>query len=260
MMLTPGIDAVGAGSQNRCTDRVPDFNHLAGVYRWLEAATFGNRLMRCRSAFLGQMRASRCALVIGDGDGRFTAQLLRENASVLIDAVDGSREMLRALVSHAGSNRGRVRIHVADARQWETANAPLDLIVTHFFLDCLGTEEVSALARRLRLCVAPDARWVISEFAIPQNWFGRLVARPLIAILYLAFGWLTGLRVRRLPKYRKALADAGFVMAQERRSVWGLLVAEIWKPRLRQNRVDQSARNAAPSRILSVDRAIEGVR
>ena len=227
-MLKLGIDAMGPCIRNHIAEPVPDFNRLAGIYRWLEAATFGTRLMRCRNAFVGEMRASRSALVIGDGDGRFTAQLLRENACVLVDAVDSSREMLRALMTHAGGNTERVHVHMADARQWKPV-APHDLIVTHFFLDCLTTEEVAALVKRLRLGAAPDARWVISEFAIPPNWFGWLVARPVIAILYLGFRWFTGLRVRKLPQYRKALADAGFVMAQERRFVWGLLVAEIWK-------------------------------
>ena len=80
----------------------PDLNRLAGVYAWMEAVTFGPWLSRCRLTFLGEMRSCRRALVLGDGDGRFTARLLRANPEVEIDTVDASTAMLRALLRRAG--------------------------------------------------------------------------------------------------------------------------------------------------------------
>ncbi len=55
-----------------------NFNRLAPVYRWLEWFTFGPILWKCRCAYLVEMMNRRAALVIGDGDGRFTAQLLKQ--------------------------------------------------------------------------------------------------------------------------------------------------------------------------------------
>src|SRR6185437_1080687 len=57
----------------------PKFDRLARVYRWMEWLSFGPYLSRCRRAFLPQLRDARRALVLGDGDGRFTAALLRRN-------------------------------------------------------------------------------------------------------------------------------------------------------------------------------------
>ncbi len=208
----------------------PNFNRLARAYRWMELASFGPWLVRCRYAFLEDLRSCRTALVLGDGDGRFTARLLRENPTVLIDALDASPAMLRALLRNAGPHSGRVRTHLADARLWEPPAARYDLIATHFFLDCLTTGEVAALAARLRSSVLPSALWVVSEFAVPEGWFGWLVARPLIASLYLAFRLLTGLRIHRLPNHRQALAQAGFTLAHERHRLGGLLVSELWSP------------------------------
>ncbi|MGB7546320.1 MAG: class I SAM-dependent methyltransferase [Terracidiphilus sp.] len=155
-------------------------------------------------------------------------RLLRENPTVLIDALDASPAMLRALLRNAGLHAGRVRTHLADARLWQPPAARYDLIATHFFLDCLTTGEVASLAARLRSSVTPSALWVVSEFAVPEGWFGWLVARPLIAGLYLAFRLLTGLRVRRLPNHRQALAQAGFTLARQRHWLGGLLVSELW--------------------------------
>jgi len=214
----------------------PNFDRLAKLYRWMELATFGPWLWRCRCAFLAEAAGCRHALVLGDGDGRFTARLLAENSTVEIDAVDASPAMLNALARSAGRNAARVRTHLADARLWQPglssdalANSqPYDLIVTHFFLDCFTTEEVQSLASELRREVAPSTLWVISEFAIPTGWFGRVLARPLISGLYLSFGWLTRLPVRALPDHRPALSAAGFTLLRHRTRLAGLLTAELW--------------------------------
>lgn len=209
--------------------RAPNFDRLAKLYRWMEHATFGPLLTRCRMAFLGEVHSCRRALVLGDGDGRFTAELLRVNPQVRIDAVDASPAMLEALQRRAGANAGRVRDTCIDARNWRPTEAPYDLVVTHFFLDCLRTEEVRALATKVRGAVSLSAVWIVSEFAIPAGRFGRWVARPLIWLLYRAFGLLTGLEIRTLPDHHAALRDAGFTLGERRSRLRGLLVSEIWR-------------------------------
>jgi SAM-dependent methyltransferase len=210
----------------------PNFNRLARAYRWMEFFTFGPWLSLARRSFLGNLTHSRRALVLGDGDGRFTARLLRENSTVHVDAVDASTAMLHLLLSRAGPHAKRVRVHVADARTWQppapVLGMPYDLIVTHFFLDCLTQPEVESLAKRLRNAVSPSAVWIISEFAVPPGWFGRLIARPLLASLYWSFGWLTGLTVRTLPDHPIALRAAGFILQDRRSRLGGLLSSEMW--------------------------------
>jgi hypothetical protein len=210
----------------------PDFNRLARSYRWMEFFSFGPWLALTRRTFLDKLTHSRRALVIGDGDGRFTARLLRENPAVRIDAVDASAAMLDTLLHRAGPHANRVRVHLADARTWNPPTSILaqtyDLIATHFFLDCLIQPEVQSLASRLRNAAAPSALWIVSEFSIPPGWFGRFIARPLVSTLYLAFGWLTGLAVRTIPDHPTALHTAGFILQHRRSRLAGLLIGEMW--------------------------------
>jgi SAM-dependent methyltransferase len=212
-------------------NEAPDFNRLARLYRWMEFLSFGPWLWLTRCAFLSRLTRSRHALVLGDGDGRFTARLLRENPTIEVDAVDASGAMLDALLRRAGPHASRVRVHLADIREWQpaTADAPgYDLIATHFFLDCLTTREIQSVIAHMRLAVSPSALWVVSEFAIPAGWRGRLVARPLVASLYFCFGWLTGLTVRTLPDHAWALREGGFALVERRSRLGGLLIAELW--------------------------------
>jgi ubiquinone/menaquinone biosynthesis C-methylase UbiE len=194
----------------------------------MEWLTFGPFLTRCRLAFLDELRSRKSALVLGDGDGRFTAQLLHVNPRIEVEAVDASEAMLRQLEGCAGSNAVRVRTNLADARNLNFASDRFDLVATHFFLDCLTTEEIASLAIELRGKMKSGAVWVVSEFAIPDTVFGKLIARPLVSFLYLAFRFLTRLSIRRLPDHRKALGNAGFLLAEQRHHLGGLLVSELW--------------------------------
>lgn len=213
----------------------PNFDRLARLYLWMEWCSFGPWLTRTRTAFLPDLARAHRALVIGDGDGRFTARLLRENLAIQIDAVDGSAAMLRELLRRAGPHADRVKTYLADARAWQPLAPilaePYDLVATHFFLDCLTQHEVRTLATRIASACTPTALWVVSEFAVPETRFGALLARPLVSFLYRCFRWLTGLSVRTLPDHCAALQSAGFMLREQRPRLGGLLVSELWMVR-----------------------------
>lgn len=212
----------------------PNFDRLARIYRWMEFASFGPYLWRCRTAFLSSLGQARNALVLGDGDGRFTALLLRTNPEVRIDAVDASPAMLKALLHRAGCNAFRVQPRCADARGFHPPGSDYDLIVTHFFLDCLATAEIQSLAANIRGAAAPQALWLVSEFATPSGWFGTIVAKPVVSLLYFAFGLLTGLSLRNLPDHHSALHTSGFVLIKQHRWLAGLLVSELWSAQMHE--------------------------
>ena len=208
----------------------PNFNRLAPIYRWMEWLSFGPFLHRTRRVFLGQLTTARHALILGDGDGRFTRDLLYANPTIEIDAVDASPAMLAALLRRAGPNAKRVHPHATDARTFQPPpGVTYDLVVTHFFLDCLTTPEIHKLAQILRPRLTTNAQWVFSDFAIPHGAFGSLIARPLIAFLYRAFAVLTGLQIRHLPNHAEALQAAGLSLAARHTFLDGLLAAELWR-------------------------------
>jgi SAM-dependent methyltransferase len=208
----------------------PNFDRLARAYRWLEYVTFGPSLQQARTRYLSELGQCERALVLGDGDGRFTACLLRANPEIQIHAVDGSPKMLQALLRSAGAHAGRVTTETADLRHWQPApGATYDLVATHFFLDCLTTDEIWELASRVMPALTEGALWVVSDFAIPEGRLGRLYARPLVSGLYLAFRWLTGLGVRQLPDHQPALAATGWTLRDSNGLLGGLLICQLWR-------------------------------
>jgi SAM-dependent methyltransferase len=215
-----------------------NFDPIARPYRWMEYLSFGRALERCRFHFLPALGDRRRALVLGDGDGRFLARLLAANPNLHADAVDISPAMLELLTRRAAvavpDTATRLRSHRVNALDFTPEHdntapeASYDLIVTHFFLDCLNQPEVDALVQRLARHTAPGAVWLISEFRIPggaMHW----PARAMVRLLYFGFRLLTGLRTSRLPDYASALGAAGFISAAQRLSLAGLLSTELWE-------------------------------
>jgi ubiquinone/menaquinone biosynthesis C-methylase UbiE len=211
----------------------PDFNRLARIYRWLEYLSFGPSLWRCRIHFLPHLLGCRRALVLGDGDGRFTARLLDANPRIQVTAVDASPRMIASLERAATLHRNRLTTEVADLRTWKPAESgQFDLIVTHFFLDCLDTNEIADLAQRLTPFLVPDALWLVSEFAIPKSRFCRPIAALLIGFLYRAFRLLTRLQQQSLPDYNRALIATGWARQSESAHLGGVLVSQLWRQHL----------------------------
>jgi SAM-dependent methyltransferase len=210
-----------------------NFDRIARAYRWLEYLSFGRALERCRFYRLDRERrvlgSGQRALVMGDGDGRFLARLLRQNPHLYAEAVDFSPAMLDLLSRRAAAEGAgdRITVRCEDARRF-TPSGEYDLVATHFFLDCLTTAEILALAARIRPHLPPGAVWIVSDFAIPRG-AGALPSRIVVSFLYLSFRLLTGLQVRRLPRHDEALRQAGLSLADRREWLGGLLFSELWR-------------------------------
>jgi len=212
----------------------PNFDRIARPYRRLEYLTLGKTLERCRLHFLPQLLDRRCALILGDGDGRFTASLLDRNRTIEADALDLSATMLALLRQRsaaAPNASARLRTHHANALDFvfeQLPAQPYDLVVTHFFLDCLTQPELDGLIARIVPVLAPGAIWLVSDFRIPSGAM-RLPAQVYIRNLYFAFRVLTGLRTTHLPDYSTPLRKLGFTRANHHHSLTGLLTTEMWQ-------------------------------
>jgi len=214
------------------TSREPaaNFDRIARPYRRMEYLTFGRSLERCRNRFLRQLLECRSALVLGDGDGRFLGRLLAGNPAVRVDAVDSSLAMLRLLErrTHAAVDSStRLRIHHTDVLGF-VPDRDYDLVVTHFFLDCLTQADLETLCVHIIPHLRLNALWLVSEFRIPPGAM-NLPARTMVRLLYLAFRLLTGLRTRHLPDHAAVLTSAGFTQISRHRSLAGLLTSELWE-------------------------------
>ncbi len=226
--------------------RGADFDRLAGVYATLELLTFGSALSRRRLCFLSEPRLATAgrALVLGDGDGRFTAALLERHPHLDVTVVDSSRAMIARLEARVrrSAPAARLELHCADARGWLPGPAAYDVVAAHFFFDCFSTSDVQSIVANITPSLSPNALWLVSEFAIPPHGLVMPLARLLLRTLYFAFRVITGLRVAQLPDYPTALSEAGFGQAKTVATLGGVLRSELWEAR------SQAVRDAGRAR------------
>ncbi|QNI36181.1 class I SAM-dependent methyltransferase [Edaphobacter albus] len=205
------------------------FDRIARPYRLLEYLTLGQLLERTRLHFLPYLLTARNALVIGDGDGRFLTRLFAANPSIRATAIDVSAEMLRLLSKRCTAYTDRLSTCQIDALKFmPPEDQSYDLVVTHFFLDCLTQTEIEALVTRLTPALAPGTLWVVSDFRVPPGLL-RWPAQLFVRGLYIAFRILTGLQATQLPHHASALQSAGFRRIEKQLFMAGILTTELWQ-------------------------------
>ncbi len=208
----------------------PDFDGLARWYRALEFLAFGRDLERARCCLLDRLAGCRDILVLGEGDGRCLAQLVRAAPLARIRCVDASGAMLARAAARLTdpADRARVTLEQGDAFALDLPAGRYDAVVTLFFLDCFLPDQVERLVARIRGALQPGARWLWADFAVPAGW-RRGPARAALRLLYLFFRWQTGLKARALPPTEAILERAGFRREVEREFRGGFVRVALFR-------------------------------
>lgn len=211
----------------------------------------------------------RSVLIIGEGDGRFLAECATRLPEAEILCVDGSAGMLEAArqrlasvpsrenqtpdsnaaatdsipppdsasasicalpAADSSADPRRITFHQAILPGWEPPAGQFDLIVTHFFLDCLTPEDLRTVVHALARAAKPGAHWLLADFHVPHQPFAaRLRAKAIIATAYTFFRAVAGLKVRQLADPFPVLGACGFQRERMRSWSWGMLYSSLWR-------------------------------
>lgn len=213
------------------SDRPANFDWLARHYFWMERILAGQKLQRCRAAYLAELPAPGRVLIVGQGHGRFVAALLKKYPGARCTCVDASRRMLdvaRKRLEVLGLDATGVEFVHADILDWTPEGAVYDLVVTHFVLDCFRPEQLERVLAVLARAATPDARWLLADFHEPRTGAAKWRARAVLELMYLFFRWATRLPASELTPPDALLARCGFELRERRVYEWGLLHSDLW--------------------------------
>ena len=205
------------------------FDRLAPHYDWMEAVTAGNMLQRARTSWLDRLADRRRVLSAGEGHGRFAEAFGRRFPAAELTCVEASPRMLARARRRAERSGVSARWINATIPAWAPPARSFDAIVTCFFLDCFAYEQLGALIGALASGAAPDAAWLVVDFAIPDRGIARWRARAIHAAMYGFFRMAVRLPARRLTPPDAFLRAHGFRLAGRREFSCGLLRADIWR-------------------------------
>jgi hypothetical protein len=129
----------------------------------------------------------------------------------------------------APGDRDRIQYLHADVLAWQPPPQHFDLIVTNFFLDCFRADQLAQLIPRLASATCAEARWIVSDFCLPDRGPARWRAAGIIAAMYFFFRVATRLPARSITPINSFFAASGFRLTECRHSEWGLLHTDLWQ-------------------------------
>jgi ubiquinone/menaquinone biosynthesis C-methylase UbiE len=208
------------------------FDVLAPHYRWMEFVLAGDKLQRCRTAFLPRAAGANRVLILGEGNGRFLLECRRTLPDAKITVVDASAGMLdraRRRLKGQGINVEKIDFVCADALAWMPPKGAYDLIVTHFFLDCFRADQLETLIAKLAQAAAPRANWLFADFqSAPAGW-ARFRSRLILWLMYRFFTVITRLPANALTSPDPILQQHGFKLREREVFDWELLHSDWWQ-------------------------------
>ena len=188
------------------SDALNQFDPLARPYRWLEYLVFQKSLEQCRFALLPALAGCRRVLTIGEGDGRFVAELVRRYPEIEVDCLESSQ----------------------DAVCWDYPVAEYDAVVTCFFLDCFRETTLADWVPRVQRALRPAGCWAVAEFCEGRSGWRRWRSQFWLGIMYAFFRRLTSLEAKCLPNWKRLLTETGGRVQEEGTIHGGLLEWSTW--------------------------------
>ncbi len=205
-----------------------NFDRLAPHYHWMEALSGGGLLQQARTIWLDELKDCRRILSAGEGHGRFAAACTARFPMAELTCMEASAAMIAVAQTHLGRSGDSVRWHHAELLHWQNEEK-FDALVTCFFLDCFPPEELTAVIANLAIRAAPQAVWLVVDFALPAHGLARWRAQVVHTLMYFFFRRVVALPARRLSAPDHLLRAQGFQLIARRTYNWGLLRADVWQ-------------------------------
>ena len=210
-----------------------NYSLLASSYSFWEYLLLGRQLQRCSQTNIGEFASASKALLLGDGNGRFSTHLLTQFPEIQITSIDSSSSMLKQAKKWRGNARTKEdRIHNIQQNILECSvnHASFDVVVAQFFFDGFEQAQLELIAEKISGGLKPNGKLLVSEFHIPTDTrIGNWRARVTLRLLYSIFGLLTGLKPRRLADYQTVLSNSGFKMEKSVFLSQKTLVSQVFR-------------------------------
>lgn len=209
------------------------FDTLAPHYPWMEPVLAGEKLQRCRTAFLEEIPVPKNIILLGEGHGRCLAECVRLFPRAKILCVDSSQKMLeqsRRQLERQTADFRNVEFMRADVLEGKNnwTNGPHDLVVTNFFLDCFQPEQIESIILKISSAVTDDANWLLADFQMADRGFKKLRSKMILWVMYRFFRVATRLPAREWTSPDMFMERAGFELRRRVEREWALLHADWW--------------------------------
>jgi ubiquinone/menaquinone biosynthesis C-methylase UbiE len=202
------------------------FDLVASFYPLLERLVFGSKLSHARRSFISRVAGGRRILLIGEGNGRFLFEVVKQTSSASITVVDSSTRMLAAASRRIATVdcSSRIELIHSDFLEWRAAVGSYDRIVTHFFLDLFPPDRIRRVVEKISQLAMEDCLWINVDFTFENH---SLPQKFLMWAQYRFFRIFARIEVSRLFDARTLIQNANWEVLEMRLLDSGLISASL---------------------------------
>ena len=202
------------------------FDLIASFYPLLEQIVFGSTLSRSRRFFARRVTEGNKILLIGEGNGRFLFEMVKQTSSGSFTVVDSSARMLTAAARRIATvdRCPRVELIHADILQWRSPAAHYDRVVTHFLLDLFTPCRICRIVEKISRLATEDALWINVDFSSENQ---NLRQKLLMWAQYRFFRISAGIEASRLFDSLPYIRQAGWQILEGRSLESGWISAHL---------------------------------
>jgi ubiquinone/menaquinone biosynthesis C-methylase UbiE len=202
------------------------FDLIANFYPLLEQTVFGSTLSQARRIFINRVRTGNHILLIGEGNGRFLFDALKQTSATSFTVVDSSARMLVASARRI-PNVDRcppVELIHADLLEWRSPATHYDRVVTHFFLDLFPPNRIRRIVEKISRLATENALWINVDFTSENQ---SLRQKLLMWTQYRFFRTFAGIESSRLFDPRPCIRRAGWNLLEAKSLDSGWISAQL---------------------------------
>jgi ubiquinone/menaquinone biosynthesis C-methylase UbiE len=157
----------------------------------------------------------RRILLIGEGNGRFLFEVVKQTSSASITVVDSSTRMLAAASRRIATVdcSSRIELIHSDILEWRAAPGSYDRIVTHFFLDLFPPDRIRRVVEKISHLATGDCLWINVDFTCEKQ---SPPQKFLMWAQYRFFRIFAGIEVSRLFDSRPWIRNASWEILETR--------------------------------------------
>ncbi|QDU53505.1 Methyltransferase domain protein [Gimesia panareensis] len=210
-----------------------NFNRVAPYFEPLEKIVFRNQMQLCRTAYLSDLPSLRKVAVIGEGDGRFLLDILKQTQCPKVHYIDSSQVMLELAQSRIRQQLpealSRVHFYLCDLANDDMPDDQYDLIATNFFLDVFNEPTLKATVSKIARSCSKNAIWLYADFQVSGGKLKQLRALAWLKTMYLFFKLAARIQAPTLIDPASLLETHGFQLINQTEFARGLMRAEFRK-------------------------------
>ncbi len=208
-----------------------DFNRIAPYFERLEKIVFNNQMECCRTAFLPELPSVKKVALIGEGDGRFLVELLKDGKFEKVHYIDSSQKMLelarKRMQKFSPDTLRNVGFYHRDLISEPMPDQNYDLVVTNFFLDVFDEHSLNESISKIAASCKRTAIWLYADFQVSGGILQRAKAFAWIKVMYVFFRVAAQIQSQRLIDPSKILESNGFQLKTMKEFHRGLMKTEL---------------------------------